>query len=351
MSTAATPVFALAGRDQDSYGYAPRRPTQPAMSGLALKFAITAAAVIVATVAGYLCRRRRWVAESAGESIMTFVAVFGYPSVGFLSVWGTTLHPSDAVLPVMAAAHAVVMLFVSLAVAGWLTQDRKERGLFALAGGVGNNGFTMGAFVLYLLYGEPGLGLANIYVLLFMPVVVLGMYPLARHYATEQPSGSLTTLMARSVLDWRSVGLPVIFAAIALSALGVSRPPQVSEYRIVDVLVYTITPLAFFGIGLRLHFSRVLPLWRLLVGLALVRFGLCAAVGLGLAAVTWLTPWPIRDLRWNVYVIQAFVPTSVTMVAVANMFGLHPREASVLFVVNTAMYLVMVLPVILRVFG
>jgi hypothetical protein len=232
-----------------------------------------------------------------------------------------------------------------------LTPDRKERGLFALAGGVGNNGFTMGAFVLYLLYGEPGLGLANIYVLLFVPVVVLGMYPLARHYATDQPTGSLTSLMLRSVLDWRSVGLPVIVAAIGLSALGVPRPPQVTAWRLVDLLVYTVTPLAFFGIGLRLHFSRVLPLWRLLAGLALVRFVVCAAVGVTLAAITWLTPWPIRDLRWNVFVIEAFVPTSVTMVAVANMFGLHPREASVLFVGNTVMYLVFVLPVIGWLFG
>lgn len=321
------------------------------MSGLALKFGITAAVVVLATAAGYLGRRLRWVPERAGEVIMTFVSVAGYPLVGFLSVWGTQLHPSDAVLPVMAAVHGVLMLFVALAVAGWFTQDRQEKGLFALAAGVGNNGFTMGAFVLYLLRGEPGMGLSNLYILLFVPVMVLVMYPLARHFASEQPPGSLGKLIVRSVFDWRSLGLPVTLAAIVLSALGVPRPAAMSEWHLVDVLVYTITPLAFFGIGLRLHFSRVLPLWRVIAGVALVRFGLCAATGMGLAALTWLTPWPLKDLRWEVYVIQAFVPSSVTMVAVANMFGLHPREASVLFVVNTAMYLVLVLPIVLALFG
>jgi predicted permease len=318
-----------------------------AMSALALKFTIMFGVVMLATAAGYSCRRLRWRGEGTGERIMTFVAVIGYPAVGFLSVWGTALHRSDVVLPVMAAAHAVLMLVVSAGMAGLFTRDRQERGLFALAGGVGNNGFTMGAFVLYLLYGEPGMGLANIYILLFMPVVVLVMYPLARRYASEQAGESLLSLLRRSVFDWRSVGLPATAIAIALSAFGVPRPAQVSRWHVVDALVYGVTPLAFFGIGLRLHFSRVLPLWRLLLGLALVRFGVCAGVGVALAALTWLTPWPIRDLRWNVYVIQAFVPTSVTMVAVANMFGLHPREASVLFVVNTGMYLVLVLPVIL----
>jgi predicted permease len=321
------------------------------MSDLAFKFAVMSAVVMLATAAGYYCRRRSYVREQTGETIMTFVAVIGYPAVGFLSVWGTRLRTSDAVLPVMAAAHSVLMLFVSLAMARWFTQDRQEKGLFALAGGVGNNGFTMGAFVLYLLYGEPGMGLANIYILLFVPVVVLVMYPLARHHAAGRAAESLRSLLVRSILDWRSVGLPATAVAIGLSALQVPRPALVSEWHLVDALVYLVTPLAFFGIGLRLHFSRVLPLWRLLLGLALVRFGVCLAAGIGLAALTWLTPWPIRDLRWNVYVIQAFVPTSVTMVAIGNMFGLHPREASVLFVVNTAMYLVLVLPCVLAWFG
>ena len=67
--------------------------------------------------------------------------------------------------------------------------------------------------------------------------------------------------------------------------------------------------------------------------------------------MTWWTPLALRDLRWNVVVVQSFVPTSVTMVALANMFDLRPREASALFVVNTAMYLLLVLPVVMWLFG
>jgi predicted permease len=321
------------------------------MSDLALKFVITAVVVVCATAGGYICRKLGLLADLAAERIMTFVAVFGYPSVGFLSVWGTRLQSGDVVLPVMAAAHAVLMIFISLALARWVAVDRQEQGLLGLAGGVGNNGFTMGAFVLYLLYGEPGMGLANIYILLFMAVVVLVMYPLARRYAGTASSQSLGALMRRSILDWRSVGLPVVVVAIVFSAMSIPRPGLVAKWRLVDVLVYTVTPLAFFGIGLRLSFSRILPLWRSHLWLGATRFGLCAATGVGLAWLTWLTPWPIKELRWNVFVIEAFVPTSVTMVAVANMFDLRPREASVLFVINTILYLVLVLPVILWLFG
>jgi hypothetical protein len=311
------------------------------------KFAFTAGVMVGSMAGGYLCRRLKWVDERVGERLMTFVAVFGYPAVGFLSVWGTRLQPGDLLLPIMALAHTVLMTFLALGVARGLTSDRREQGLFAVAGGLGNNGFTMGAFVIYLLRGEQGMGVANLYFLFFILPVVLVMYPLARHFAAEKPSGSLAALMVRSLFDWRSIGLPFTLAAVWLSYAGVPRPAQISSWHLLDVLVYGITPLAFFGIGLRLHGSKVLPMWKLLTGLAFVRFGLALALGLGLAWLTHLTPWPFTGLRWEVFIIEAFVPTAVTMVAVANMFGLCPREASVLFVVNTAAYLVLILPAVL----
>jgi hypothetical protein len=161
----------------------------------------------------------------------------------------------------------------------------------------------------------------------------------------------MASLILRSVFDWRSIGLPISLLGIVLSAMGVVRPQVVTDWHVVDALVYVLTPLAFFGIGLRLHFSKIVPLWRPILGLALVRFVLAAAVGIAFAYATWLTPWAFRDLRWDVYVVEAFVPTAVTMVAVANMFGLCPREASVLFVANTVIYLVLVLPVVWWFFG
>lgn len=321
------------------------------MSPVVSKFILSSVVIVVAMAGGYLCQRFQWVSERVGEKIMTFVGVFGYASVAFLSVWGIRWHAGDFLLPVLGALHMVVMVFLSLALSGLVTRDRPEKALFAIAGGTGNNGFTMGAFVLYLLYGEPGMGLSNVYILLFMPVAVLVMFPLARHYASEQPAGSVWTLIRRSLFDWRSIGLPIALAGIGLSVLGVPRPSQVASWHLLDVLVYTITPLAFFGIGLRMHVSKVWPMGKMLAGLAVVRFGLGLLVGLALAWLARFTPWPFADVRWNVFVVQSFVPTAVTMVAIANMFNLRPNEASVLFVVNTVMYLVFVLPLVWLWFG
>ncbi|HUT57789.1 MAG TPA: hypothetical protein VNA25_08040 [Phycisphaerae bacterium] len=316
-----------------------------------LNFFITVALIAAATLAGYLARRLRWAPEKAAEPLMTFVLVGGYSSVGFLSIWALRrLDASAAWLPALGAVQVLVMLAACIAIGRLLFADRTEAGLFGVASGMGNNSFTMGAFIVYRIYGAEGLGLANIFCLMWTPLVVLALYPVARAFSTRRPEGTLGRLIFRSIFNWRSVGLPLAAVALVLSARGVPYPRVLHDAHVVDILMFTITPVAFFSIGLRLHLGSVWRYRKSILWLAVTRFGLAAGVGLALAVATRLTPWPLAGLGWNVFLIQAFVPTAVTMVVLANMFHLHPGQASVLFVVNSAMYLAIVLPVVMWLF-
>jgi predicted permease len=314
------------------------------------KFILAAAIIVLGTGAGYFARRRRLLDEKVGEWIMVFVSVAGYPLVGFLSIWPMPLAMSDAWLPLLATMHVVIMTALGIAVGRALGKNRGETGIFAIASGLGNNLFTMGGLVVYLLYGLAGLGLVSIYSLAWTPIVILVIYPVARHYASGQPRQRLWRLMLQNLLDWRSIGLPITVAAMLLAAWRVPMPAQIGRWHMIDILVYTITPMAYFSIGLRLHASQFVPLRRLIIGLAGMRFIVALLVGVGLAQLTHLTPWPLEGMAWKVYVIEAFVPTAVTMAAVANMFGLKPREASVLFVANTIAYVAVVLPLVMWLF-
>ncbi len=178
-------------------------------------------------------------------------------------------------------------------------------------------------------------------------MTVLLLYPIAKHYAGEGEPLRLGRLMLRNIFDWRSIGLPITLLGLGLSLAGVHRPEVVTAWHITDALVYIVTPLAYFGIGLRLHVADVWSLRRMVGGLAVMRFAVAAGVGALLVWATRLTPWPLLERAADVFMIEAFVPTAVTMVAVANMFRLQPRQASVLFVVNTVMYLALVLPLVL----
>jgi hypothetical protein len=303
---------------------------------------------------GYLCRRLRLAGDRAAGWLMTAVAVFGYPMVNLLAIWTTPLHANDLWLPGLSVAQIFLLMAAGLAMGKYLTADRGERGLFAISAAFGNHGLTMGGFVVFLLFGEQALGLASIYFVLFTPITVLLAYPLARHFATDKPSGSLAGLLLRSLLDWRSIGLPISILGILLSpsVLAVPRPAFIQDLNIVDILMYAINVAAYVGIGLQLRMSYVPVLKKLIAGLFFMRYIVGAATGVGLVALTMLTPWPMdwNSLAGKVVLIESFVSSAVTCVAVASMFGLKPREASVLFVTNTLLYLALVLPIVLWIY-
>jgi predicted permease len=316
--------------------------------GIVGKFALVSGLIVLATAAGYVCRWRGWVAERVSATLMTLVVVGGFSAVGFLSVWKLPLRGADAWLPVLGAAHIVLITLGAVGVGRWLSRDRGEQGAFALTAGIGNNGFTMGGFVAYLLYGDAGLGLTSIYCLMAVPVTVLWFYPLARRFGSQAQGRPLGTLIRQSVLDWRSIGLPLVLLAVLLSpAVGnVPFPEWISRARVTDILMFATAALAYFAVGLRLQLSSVPALARMIVALGATRFVVGPALALGLLALTSLTVWPLEAVRQTVFMVVTVVPTSVTSVAVANMFDLRPREASVLFVANTVTYLLLVLPVV-----
>jgi predicted permease len=316
---------------------------------ISAKFAAMAVLIVCSMLGGYLCGRRGRLGERWAEVLMTIVLVAGYPSVGFLAIWTTRLAGPDLWLPSLGIVHVLAMAALAWGLASVLRWERAQRGLFIIAGSAGNIGFTMGGFVIYLLYGEQGLGLASIYAQILTPMTVLVYYPLARRHAAA-PAGGLGRLMFRSLFDWRSLGLPAAIAAAGLSLAGVPRPGVIDRLCVVDVLMFLVTGMAYFSIALRLHLREARPAGRLIAWSLPMRFVVGAAVGWALAAATLATAWPMEALARNVLIIESFVPTAVTMVGVANMFGLEPRRASVLFVANTLFYLVVVLPVVMAVF-
>jgi len=315
------------------------------------KFIIPAVLIVLSAGAGYLARRYRLASERLSRPLMTFVMVFGYSSVGLLTVWRLRPVASNAWLPVLGAVHVIVMVSLGLLIGRWVSRERREQGLFGIAAAMGNTGFTMGGFVLYLLHGEQGLALMSIYGLTWYPMVVLTTYPIARHYSSAHPGGSLLRLIVRSIFDWRSIGLLAVLVGLTLALLRVPRPDAVEQFHLVDIMMFVVIAVAYFSIGLRLRAEFLWAARKLIVSLAGVRFVLAAAVGLALAYLTYLTAWPLRGISFDVMVIESFVPMGVTVVAVASMFGLRPRMASAMFVANTAMYLAVVLPVVLWIFS
>ena len=260
---------------------------------------------------------------------MWFVTVIGYPAIGLLGIWAIRLNASDAWLPALGAVFIVAMTLLSLAVGRAMTDQRPLVGLFGIAGGLGNAGITMGAFLCYMFFGDGGLGRAQVYCLPWNLLLSLLIYPIARHYG--QPVGQpvrLGRLMWQSLWDIRSAGLPASLAGLALSLAAVPRPAVLVASHLTDIITFVTVVLAFFGVGLQLRGSLVRRTLGLRAALAVVRFLVGPAIGLALAAMTAWTAWPLRGEARGVMLVESCIPTAITMVAIGNLFQLRPREAS-----------------------
>jgi hypothetical protein len=186
-----------------------------------------------------------------------------------------------------------------------------------LCAGIANLGFTMGAFVNFALFGEQGLAVAQMYTLFWELGMVLVLYPVARHYG-HGGGAPLWKLILANFRDVRSLPLVAAIIGLTLNRLGVPRPEIIGRSGAVNVLIIVGTVVAFFTTGLLLHFERIGQHRWLYLLIAGVKFIFCPLVGAALVAAMWLIGLPL---------------------------------ISVTFVVNTAMYLAIVLPVVVLVLG
>jgi predicted permease len=300
---------------------------------------------------GYVCRKARLFGETVSRWIMTIVSVFGYATLQLFALWGLRLSSEMLWLPVLGGLNMVLMGMLGMAIGPAFFKDRGERGLFAIASGLCNTGITMGGLVLLAFYGEEGLGRMSLYCIMWTPIVIGMMYPMCRHYSDHFEGGSLGKLMVRSVFDWRSIGLPMAVGGIVLSlTLGPERRPAwVSDWHIVDIIAYGTNAAAYFAIGLRTSLRHTRHIGRLIAVAAAMRFVVSAGVALLLVFIT--TRFVTLDaMNINVILLESVMPVAVTMVAGANMFRMNTQAASTLFVVNTFMFLAIMLPILFVIF-
>ncbi|MCK5528201.1 MAG: hypothetical protein KAI74_00845 [Kiritimatiellae bacterium] len=316
-----------------------------------LRFAFSLGLIFLSTFLGYFMRKRKLLPEAAAGRIMTLVAVVGYPVVGFMAIWQISLQWTDMWLPFLGMVQATITALFALWVGRKIFPDYAERGLVGISCGIGNHGVTMAGFVVYLLFGDEGLGLNIIYAMYTFFALVLLSYTIAQVYAENVQRKPIMRLMLENLVHWRAVGLYACLGAILLTSFNVPAPEAIKAFHLLDISIYAVIAFAYFSIGLRLHLPHILELKKAIFSVLFIRHIVSLAVGCLLLGVTFLTPWPLHGLALKVFIIQSSVSVGVMGVAVANMFDLKPEEASAIFVVSSLVYLLGGIPLVLWLFG
>jgi predicted permease len=311
-----------------------------------VRFAGMVGLVVAASAAGYLARKLKWCPETAAERLTWLAMVYVVPLASMLPVWNLRMGWEDVWLPI----QCVILTFLCLGLGLWMARRHglspEETGAYSYAAAHANIGVTMGGFVCLALFGEKGLALSLIYLTLWTMLMFGVFFPLAGAFAGQSVRFGMKSFL-RSLLDIRCISLPAIFLGLGLYVAGVNRPAWIEQTHLVDVLVCVNNAAMFFVIGLTLHLSRIKDYAAVCLSLSAIRFLASPAAAIGLILLARAAGLHLDPLRINVMLVESAMPTAVFAVVAASLYNLNVRLASLLFVVNTAVFLALVLPIIM----
>ncbi|MGB1125585.1 MAG: AEC family transporter [Phycisphaeraceae bacterium] len=339
------------------------------MDARTLEFFALAIVSALSILAGYISRERGWLHEDFSRKIHWVTIVILWSSAGFFALWN--LEPKIANLWVLVIEPLLVVIpaFLIIPLGKAIKLRRNQVGVLALAAGLRNSGFALGAFLAYAILpvgellrqqGDVGqeqidalsisaLAYGMLIVMTMSMAVVVFLFPMVQHFASgdddKQPIGRI---IYKSFVDWKAMLFYSSAAGITLAYLRVPVPTIVFDWYILKGLIFAGSATAYFGIGMRLHIHHLKPHVKSHVLVAAVKFLATPILTLGLLVIArniGIAPPP--GMLQQSFMLIAFMPTAIQVVIVANLFHLDARMAGSVWIVNTLIFLCLVLPTIL----
>lgn len=335
------------------------------------RFVLILSVMVVSTAAGAWTVRRWPKSRQAIAPLLNFMIVGLIPFLSVLSVWRLPLSWMLVWMPIVFLVYTVFWWGLGRTLVRFHRLRPKDAGSFLLAAGMSNCGFTMGGFVCYALLQPPeqALGLSLLFMLPWIPVTYGYFFPwagsLARQsqpspssHGTHTPSSGFSWWeWAGALLDWRSLGLLATVAGLILNwltgavpAWGLDQAYLVLEPAILPLMVL-INMISFFSIGHAFRLRAIRLYTRLYVSLGVLRFVYAPLVAILVIGMLRAGGVRLGTTAEAVLLIQGTMPTAVFGTVISQTCGLNPRLASLLFVVNTVTFLVLILPVLVWAFG
>jgi hypothetical protein len=329
------------------------------MDAATLKFIVFTVFNAATLVAGYVAYHRGWLSLAFSRKLHLFTVVVAWGLMNFMCVWSVPLSPTL----VWIALFPTVLIVVGVVAGGLIGRAmglrRMSLGVTMVSAGTSNTGFTLGAYLAYCLLGDGqgagpaalAMGVTMVTIMQVSAIPVL--YPLAAHFAAGEGRPSVGKLIRQSFWDLRAMPLYAGTTGLTLNVLGVTAwpavaaPPGLLAMWWVTVLIYVGSFGAHFGIGMNVRPLEALRPWREHATLALAKF---AVFPLATAAMLWLTRWtalPAEGLTRDLLFIEGFMATGLMSVMISNMFHLDARLSASLWVVNTALFVMVPLPILI----
>ncbi len=295
--------------------------------------------LLVPLLAGYLLRIKPIFGESFFASMANYNMLLLYPVLSVLSFWVLPLSWELMWLPLF----GVILCLIPGLAAYWLSKNKYssmiDTGSYVLSAMLSNIG-TLGGLCVYILYGETGFAYTQLVVLLQVAVIFLVCYPLAQYYHRRAQAASLDKT-SFSKLFFNRNQLPVIGLAIGFALYYLNIPRPVILGKLFDPLVHIAAWTALIPVGHSIDFSAIKKYYLSTVDLVPIKFIVTPLVSYLIARVIFDDPKII-----NTVLILASMPTAISAVIVVKIHDLNIHIANASFILTTALFLLVVYPII-----
>jgi predicted permease len=296
--------------------------------------------LILPLAIGNLCRYQSKLDKNFFQRLVVLNVCVIYPVLSVLTLWALSLQYSLIWLPLIG-----VLLCAIPGLAAYFRLKNKfhselDKGSYILSA-ILSNTTTLGGLCAYILYSEAGYAYAQMIVLLQNVVMFMLCFPLAQYYYQKSVGGSFSEQSLSALLVNRNQ-LPVVGMAIGviLNLTGIIRP--VAFESMVDPLVHigawtALIPIGYAidAAGMRKHYSELLDLIP-------IKFILTPAAAYLISSLL------IADeIILNTIVILAAMPTAISTVIAVQVHKLNINIATAAFVLTTAVFIGIELPVLL----
>lgn len=314
-----------------------------------IKFLLFISFSLACFIVGYFARRKSIVKEDRSRGLHLWTVICFWGPISLMSFWGLTLNLQVIILMLTQPILMLIGWGVMFPLARKLGINKSNAVSLGLASALSNHGFTLGAYLCYALLNpaDEALRLGIAYVTSMQIFMIVIFYPIAHHYGPED-STSVRKLMAGSFLTIRAAPLYLAGTGVLLNIINIPYPDQfIKNWNIMDILFFLGAAGSYAGVGLRFRFGdslKVIKLHTLLTG---SQFILHPAATFILISIYGVIGLGLTDLSANVMIIESFTPTALNLVIISNLFHLDARLASTLWLINTLLFCLIALPILL----
>lgn len=307
---------------------------------IAIKLAYLFLDLLFPLALGYSFRSQPWFSEKICNQMIKINILILCTVLSLLSFWVLPLKTELIWLPLF----GVLLSFIPGLPAYWRSHHKYQSDLETgsyLASAMLSNVGTLGGICVFALFGEVAFAYSQIVAMFQNLVLFLFCFPMAQYYRGRENPCACGRQLNFAALFFNHNQLPVLglIAGMLFYICDVPRPAFLDQ--VFTPLVHISAWTALIPVGFSIDFSAMRRYYRSILDLVPIKFVITPLVSYFIARYLFTDPVVLGTI-----LVLASVPTGINAIVTARLYDLNLHVSGAAFVLTTAVFLIVIYPLL-----